>query len=247
MKRWCCSAWMVTLALGALPGCTEGTGPDRDIEPFGDADVTVLFIGNSLTATHDLPSMVASIAAADGRSFEYRAILRPNTSLADHFLSGAHEVIRDLRPDVVVLQQGPSSVGANPEHLRSWAEAFATVIRESGGTPALLMVWPERTRMEAFDAVRDAYAGAAEAVDGLFMPAGEAWRAVWALDADRALYGSDGFHPSREGSFVAALTVYATLFDAEAADLAPGLLDIDDTAPLYTGVDAAVHAAAGRS
>ena len=52
-------------------------------------------------------------------------------------------------------------------YLRTWTETLAPVIRQAGGTPALLMVWPEATRIDAFDAVYRSYQGAAEAVSGL--------------------------------------------------------------------------------
>lgn len=218
-----------------------GSGPVQPtIEPFGDAEVTALFIGNSLTASNDLPGMVATLAQAAGSTFEYRALLRPNFSLQDHWAQDAEEVIRELGADVVILQQGPSSVGDNPLHLRTWTEAYAPVVREAGGEPALLMVWPERTRMEAFDAVHDSYAGAADAVNGIFLPAGDAWREVWALDPDVSLYGVDGFHPSRDGSLVAALTVFAILYDEDVRDLPADLYDSTRLETLYEGVHTTV-------
>jgi hypothetical protein len=63
-------------------------------------------------------------------------------------------------------------------------------------------------RGQFFDAVQISFEDAARAVGGTFMPAGEAWR--WVLDRDPtvALYGSDGFHPSPIGSFLAALEIY---------------------------------------
>jgi hypothetical protein len=90
------------------------------------------------------------------------------------------------------------------------------------------MVWPEASRSFAFDDVHAAYRDAANAVDGMFIPAGEAWRALWRRDPDAALTIFDGFHPTRLGSLAAALTIYATLFDADVRTLpnsvAPDLL-----------------------
>jgi hypothetical protein len=229
----------MVLAL-ALSSCLSGP-VEPSARPLGDAEITVLFVGNSLTAANDLPGMVASIAVAAGRSFESRTVARPNFSLEDHWYAGVDATIGELRPDVVVLQQGPSSVGTNPQHLKRWAETLAPVVRDAGARPALLMVWPERARLEAFDAVRESYRAAAEAVEGDFIPAGEAWRAVWEADPDAALYGADGFHPSRLGTFVAALAVFEVLFDEDVRDLPAIVVEGGKAATYYDAVHAAVE------
>jgi len=107
----------------------------------------------------------------------------------------------------------------NQEYLKAWTETLAPVIRDAGGEPALYMVWPEAARTYAFDAVYESYLGAAEAVNGLFMPAGQAWIHVWAQDPEVQLYGPDEVHPSQLGSAVAALTIYRVLFNDDVSDL----------------------------
>lgn len=65
------------------------------------------------------------------------------------------------------------------------------------------MVWPESARFEFFDEVRASYQLAAQDVAGLFLPAGEAWIGAWALAPQLQLYGSDGYHPSELGTYLA--------------------------------------------
>lgn len=196
-----------------LAGCLLNTAPTPNIP---EADRRVLFIGNSLTYTNDMPRMVKHLADATGKSFAYGVVAQPNFSLEEHWATGIASVILAQAADIVVMQQGPSSVPANQAHLKYWTEQMALPIRASGGTPALLMVWPATDRLFAFDAVRDSYYHAAAAVDGLFLAAGEAWRAAWARDPQIPTYSSDGFHPSAIGSMAVALTVYAAVFDAAA-------------------------------
>ena len=43
-------------------------------------------------------------------------------------------------------------------------------------------------------------------------PVGEAWLAAQRLDPSIPLYAFDGLHPSGEGSYLAALVMYATLY-----------------------------------
>lgn len=224
-----------------LPDVT-GVGTDGPSELDPTADLTVLYIGNSLTASNDLPGLTRAVAAAAGRTISHAVRTAPDVSLEDHWNAGAANLIGSLGADVVVLQQGPSSLPASQQHLRQWAAQLAEPIRAAGGTPALLMVWPDVTRQFAFDDVSASYRGAAEAVDGIFIPAGDAWRAVWRRDPGAALYGSDGFHPSRLGSLVAALTTYAALFDADVRAL-PHSLAPDVPAEQFTMILEAVNEA----
>lgn len=204
----------IALVAVTLLGCGSSGGPAAPPVPDGPV-LRVLFVGNSLTYTNDLPDLVAGIAAAAGeeRRLVHRTVAFPNVSLSDHWARGdALRAIDEGGWDVVVLQQGPSSLPENRVHLVEWSERFAERIRGAGGRPALLMVWPSAARAGAFDAVRESYAAAARAVDGLFLPAGEGWRAAWSRDPDLALYGVDGFHPSLLGSVVAALVVFEGVY-----------------------------------
>lgn len=232
--------WLPLIAATAVCATTPTTIED----PIPEADVRVLFLGNSLTYTNDLPSLVQTIAEAAGHTFAHGTVARPNYSLADHWAAGGADAVRAAEADVVIMQQGPSSLPENQEHLRSWTEQFAPVIEEAGGRPALYMVWPDDTRIPAFDDVRDAYEGAADAVGGLFIPAGDAWRAAWDAGLTTPLYGPDGFHPSGLGSAIAALTIVRALFDEPLTGLparieptAPGLpvIDLGDDAALILG------------
>ena len=49
---------------------------------------------------------------------------------------------------------------------------------------------------------------------GLLLPAGDAWRAAWAVDPGLPLYGPDGFHPSPMGTYLSALVIYEQIFAA---------------------------------
>jgi len=137
-------------------------------------------------------------------------IAEPNFGLPDHWSNPyVHDRIADGW-DVVVMQQGPSATEGRP-YLLEYSRRFAPEIRAAGAEPALFMVWPSLARFFDFDGVSDSYAAAADSVDGLLFPAGEAWRAAWAHDPDLALYGPDGFHPSPLGAYLAALVMFEQL------------------------------------
>lgn len=173
----------------------------------------VLFIGNSLTAANELPEMVEALSQSKGRfPLECRAETAYCFSLEDHWNAGkVRELLTRERWDFVVLQQGPSSLADSRANLRQYVRIIAPVIRKAGAKPALYMVWPDRTRFRFFDQVRDSYRIAAEDVQGIFLPAGEAWRAAWQKDPNTPLYSADEFHPSLAGTYLAALVIYQGL------------------------------------
>jgi hypothetical protein len=183
----------------------------------------ILFIGNSLTSGNDLPLLVEAMAGAKGIGFSCEAVTYPGVSLEDHWSRETQAVIRKGGFKYVVLQQGPSSLLSSREDLRLWAKRFSEVIRGAGATPALYMVWPDRSRLAFFPQVRDSYRLASEDVGGVLLPAGEAWQAAWRDDPKLDLYGPDNFHPSRLGTYAAAATIFSGLTGLSPESLPPRL------------------------
>ncbi|MEM7417886.1 MAG: hypothetical protein AAF389_20530 [Gemmatimonadota bacterium] len=245
-RRW---GLLSLVSLTAVCATTPADLDDGLLERLPEADARILFVGNSLTYTNDLPLLVQTVAEAAGHTLAHATIARPNYSLEDHWNAGAREVILTTGADFVVMQQGPSSLPASQEYLRTWTERIAPVIREAGGRPALYMVWPDDTRLAFFDDVRESYQGAAVSVDGLFIPAGETWREAWDAGLTRPLYGPDGFHPSRLGSEVAALAIVRAVYGEPLTDLPARMMPTtaglptvdlgDDAALILEAVEAA--------
>ena len=77
----------------------------------------VLFIGNSYTYVHDVPSLVAEFAAAQGRPIQAAMLARPDWSLAEHLKDRQLKTVLAQPWDWVVLQQGPSAQPLSREAL----------------------------------------------------------------------------------------------------------------------------------
>jgi hypothetical protein len=179
------------------------------------SELRVLFVGNSLTATNDLPAKVGALATATGRKLEYQAITFGGFNLEDHWNQGdARAALATRRWDVVVMQQGPSALPESQLDLRRWATRWADEARAVGTRPALMTVWPESYRRSALREVIGSYRRAAQAARTELLPAGSAWQLTWDCDRRVPLYGADGFHPSVLGTQTAALVVYGRLFRA---------------------------------
>lgn len=196
------------LSAGALATLLSGTAcanghPTMPV--FGPNDHSILFVGNSLTYTNDLPGMVVTLARMAGdTTLQAASVAHPNFALEDHWHQGqVPALLRERRWQHVVMQQGSSALPASQEHLKFWTERFAPLVRESGAEPVLLGVWPQQNRLFDFPNVAMSYINAAAAVNGLYAPAGDAWTRYGDYNA---LY-SDGLHPSRRGTYLAALVV----------------------------------------
>jgi hypothetical protein len=176
---------------------------------MGTILLRILFIGNSLTATNDLPAVLEAFARAQGVTIETRTVAFPDHSLEDHWnRREARRAIADGGWDYVVLQQGPSAQRESQRLLREYTTRFAEEITRAGARPALFMVWPASGRINDLPGVIESYRTAAEDVDAVLLPAGDAWRRMWERDRTARLYGADGFHPSGLGTYLSALVMY---------------------------------------
>lgn len=241
-QEWRAIASVLCLLL-ATPACAGSSGLTSPNPPALGSGARVLFIGNSLTEGNDVPGMVRALATAAGLGWRVEAELVGGAGLQQHWERGlVQQRIRAGQWDAVVLQQGPSSLPESRANLRQWTGEFDRLVRQAGGRSALYMVWPELSRLEVFDRVRDSYALAARDVDGWFLPAGEAWRAAWREEPGLQLYGGDGFHPTVAGSWAAALTIFAGLSGESALDLpAPNGIDSSTAGVLSRAVGQALE------
>jgi hypothetical protein len=186
----------------------------------------VLFVGNSLTYTNELPRIVEALSRGGGMEIEAGMIAFPNAGLEDHWADGrTRREIASKRWDVVVMQQGPSSLASSRANLVEWAKRLAEEARAAGARPALFTVWPDASRRAYLGAVIESYEEAAEACGCELLPVGLAWQEAWKRRARLSLYGADGFHPSEEGSYLAALVIWGGLTGEDVAR-APAELDL---------------------
>jgi protocatechuate 3,4-dioxygenase beta subunit len=201
---------LVLLApLGILSFGTIGRlWTDDSIDKNPNKRIRVLFLGNSLTSTNDVPALVQAMAATGGIRIEFEAVTPPGVSLEDQWQIGdGRRKLAESKWDFVVLQQGPSSRPESQVNLREWAMKWSEDARAHGAKPALYMVWPFQGQNNGFKLVAQSYRKAAEACDGLILPAGEAWAECLRGGNSIHLYQADGLHPTLAGSYLAALVI----------------------------------------
>jgi hypothetical protein len=205
----------VLTALSAGVACTLKGVADPGIGDTGTrTGRKILFIGNSLTYTNNMPLILEAMGDSAGLSpLAVADVSFPDYSLQDHVANGsALTAIGAGGWELVVLQQGSSALPENRDELRQYTAIFAERIRKANSRPALYMVWPTFGRQADWEAVIQSYTLAASDVDGLLFPVGAAWLAVWKRDPGVPLYATDGLHPSLYGSYLAATVIFARIY-----------------------------------
>ncbi|TML17649.1 MAG: hypothetical protein E6G39_04325 [Actinobacteria bacterium] len=185
----------------------------------------VLFVGNSFTFRNDLPELVQRLSGGRNRivAVSYTAGgWQLRNFAADHELD---RVLHEAHWDVVVLQEQSQIPSFAPDYrareFEPYVRALTEKIEAAGARPLLFETWGYRTgdRLNlpgdtfALMQARLAwgYADVARAVHAGIAPVGAAWQAALSSRPQLELWDSDGKHPSRVGSYLAACVFYATL------------------------------------
>jgi hypothetical protein len=196
----------------------------------GGTPVRVLFVGNSYTYFNNLPEMFAKLAAAGQQSAETRMEAPGGWRLKDHWEKGeARKALADGKWDYVVLQD-QSTLGvtlyvdgkarvSSDEVFRPAADKWAAEIEKSGAKPVFYLTWAREASPEDQDALTYAYSSAAKTAGAIVSPVGLAWQRVRKQRPDIGLFADDGSHPSPAGTYLAACTFFAVVFDKDPTGL----------------------------
>lgn len=176
--------------------------------------ITILFLGNSLTYSNDLPDLVAKMGSEQKKKIKTLQMAYPNYALEDHWNEGKlQETITQESIDYLVIQQGPSSQADGRTSLLDYGARIKTLCDKHQTKLAFFMVWPSIQNWSTFDGVIKNYDQAAKANTAIICPVGKEWKMYIESTKDYSYYGPDGFHPSLEGSKFAARIIYESLFE----------------------------------
>lgn len=175
------------------------------------ATISILFVGNRITYSNNLPMLVETIGKKNGKSIKTEMLALPNYALEDHCMDGkVQDLICQGNFDFVVVQHGPSQT-AGREMLFDYGMKFKEVCSSRGSKLAFFMVWPAIANYHTFDGVINNYTEAAKETKSILCPVGIKWKESIEKHYEYSYYSTDGFHPSLRGSEVAADIIYKTL------------------------------------
>jgi hypothetical protein len=232
------------LLSNGLAACSPATAGDPP------STGSILFVGNSLTYSNDLPSLVAQVGRAAQDSVGVGMAAGGNLAVIDHTNGATDAFARIDAGDwaFVVLQQGPTPAGICRDTLIIAAMRFAPHVRATGGRIALFLPWARQGSPGSLAAAAESGTLAARAVGGVAIPVGLAWKLALEADPTLPLYGPDGYHPAPAGSLLAALTIYDRVFGRDVREIRTAALAPLSAPTLTSGrlevLATAAHAAA---
>ncbi len=199
----------------------------------------ILFIGNSHTYKNDMPaSYFKKIAQQMGYTVTVKSDHKGGYTLEEHLdpngetWSKINQDITNGGYDFVVIQEQLTRPATHPAKFYASVRTLVQKIRDAGATPIIYQTWGGKpgnnklngtgykTSEELNYRVAASHATISKELDVAIAYAGLAF-----IDIDRNhsainLYADDGYHPSAAGSYLAALTIAATIFHVDPSTVA---------------------------
>lgn len=209
----------------------------------------ILFIGNSYTYTNDMPTAYfEKMAESCGYQVQITAVTKGSYTLekfADFEDPYGERVSVNLSSpgyDYVILQEQSVRPVTDFEKFRNAVENLNERIRAVGAQPVLYATWGRKAGSEKLQELgltteamtwklAAAYAAVGAELDIPVIHAGAAFYDV-NTNTGIELYNPDMSHPSKEGSYLAALTLFCGIFgvDPEGVSFADNLTNAEVSA-----------------
>jgi len=199
-----------------------------------EADISLLFMGNSHTSANNLPGMVAAMVRAARPGRTVRAVEAPGWMFLDERAANAPslEMLREGGWAYVVLQAQKYSSSGMFDYPIDGAVSLAHAARGVHAIPVMFPEWPRRD-VDETRRIYDLHVSIAVREPACVAPIGQAWDLALSRNPGLVLHASDGNHSAPAGAFLAALVIAATMTGV-APDQLPAIEGF--------GVDAATQA-----
>jgi hypothetical protein len=197
----------------------------------------ILFVGNSLTYTENVPGVFAWMLAKmrPAEHFDVEAYTWPDSTLKQH---SEREVVRKLlkeRRDYIIVQEHSSAeLLKGKDRFEASLKSFLSLIGDEHARPVVIMTWADRDRLKTRIYISWIYRQTCRELHVAMVPLGDLFYYVQKTNPQIDLYQKDGHHPGTAGAYLYALALYAQLFgdnrlpenglqDESGAPLDPGL------------------------
>lgn len=200
----------------------------------------VLFIGNSYTAANNLSQLVQDLALSAGDGLTVHAHDPGGTRLSNHATDPmVFDLIRAQSWDYVVLQAQSQEPSWPISQVQSEVFPYAKILCDSirainpcciplfymtwgrkNGDQMNCPSWPPVCTYQGMDSLLNLrYRMMAEGNDAYISPVGAVWHYIRDNNPTIELYEPDESHPSMAGSYLAACTFYAMIFEKDPTNI----------------------------
>ncbi len=194
----------------------------------------ILFVGNSYVYTNNLPLVLYNLALSNGDTIIYDSSAPGGYTLMQHTTNATTlSKINAQNWDYVVVQEQSQMPSFPPSQVQTDTYPYAAqlndlILANDSCTETLFfMTWgrkygdasncafyPPLCTFEGMQArLRESYLEMANDNQALAAPVGEAFKYSRMADSTINLYSPDNSHPSLAGTYLAACTFYATIFE----------------------------------
>ena len=190
--------------------------------------MNVLFIGNSYTYYNDMPSIFEELAGSNGKDVSVYSVTKGGRKLLqygepDSTTTELDELLAQKTFDICFIQEQSVLPAKDFEAFLSGLDCvvgklkskedrlilYATWGRKSGSSTLAENNWTTESMNQKLS---EAYQKAAGLYGAQVSPAGDCFLCIAQHDPEINLYQDDLSHPSYQGSCLAALTHYHTVF-----------------------------------
>lgn len=181
----------------------------------------ILFIGNSLTFTHELPLVLSNfllsrkepgptgVSASNG--LKIYMVVQGGFRLQDHWkFKAARKMLKEHKWDYVVLQEQSMNAAMDRAKLFQYADHFGNDIRAQGAKIVVFCAWSYKHDAPSYKAATKNLTELVEHLKAIAVPVGECWNRLQSEHPEIELY-EDAVHPSQAGTYLSACAFYSTL------------------------------------
>jgi hypothetical protein len=238
LRLLACAGVGVVLGVSVYVGLVQSGLAPSPFDPLVRGDIAlarsarpglrVLFVGNSFTFRNGLARMVHDLAVNDPGGSQLFAVeyAAPGWSFEDAAKDdGLTGLLTDVRWNVVVLQEQSQLLaftrGEWQRETFPFARALHDKISRDGADTLLFMTWgykhgdqhnwPGDTFADMQGRLSEGYSALASELQASVAPAGLAWAEALRRRPGLDLWESDGKHPNKRGSYLAACVFYEIL------------------------------------
>ena len=191
----------------------------------------ILFIGNSYTHYNTMPTeLFGPIARAAGYNVIVDKVVKGSYTMqsfadpTDTYGAQVHAKLKSgTKYDFVVIQEQSSRPVSDPALFYDGARALDQLIKANGAKTVFYATWGRKTGHSILSTMgwtnetmtwdlAAKYTAIAEELDAKIAYAGLAFYDIYAGNKGVNIYNDDKSHPSLEGSYLAALTIFAEIF-----------------------------------